>query len=277
MAVFRVEKTKNYTVMSNNHLQNKKLSLKAKGLLSIMLSVPDSWNHSISGYSSICKDGLSGVRSAIKELEESGYIVRKRLRNEKGQLTLTEYTIYEVPVIAKPTLENPTLDNPILAEPTLGKLTQLNTELSSTKKLSTNNINQKELGYTDIGFDSLEELKEVVLEKIDEEYFRLYGTSTQKNKISEIAELIIETLCQSNETINIAGQEYPSQLVKERFLSLDSTHIEYVIECISDTKSNIKNIKRYMLATLFNAPTTMDSYYTNKVNRDFGNMKKEGI
>ena len=93
MAVFRVEKTRDYTVMANHHLRNTELSLKAKGLLSLMLSLPEDWDYTTKGLSFICKDGIDSINKTIKELEENGYLIRRRLRNEKGQLTTTEYTI----------------------------------------------------------------------------------------------------------------------------------------------------------------------------------------
>ena len=137
MAVFRVEKTRNYTVMANHHLQNRKLSLKAKGVLSVMLSVPNTWEHSIAGYASICRDGVDGITSAVKELEENGYITRSRKRNEKGHLTTTEYTIYESPrepIPEKPKQEKPILEKPMLDEPILENQRQYNTNLLTTNK-----------------------------------------------------------------------------------------------------------------------------------------------
>lgn len=131
MSVFRVEKSKNYTVMSNHHLRNKKLSLKSKGLLSLMLSLPDEWDHTLKGLSMICKEGIDAIRVSIIELENHGYIEHRRKRNEKGQLTNTEYIIREFPVtvpvksespmLEEPTLENPILENPILENPTQEK------------------------------------------------------------------------------------------------------------------------------------------------------------
>lgn len=97
MAVFRVERTKDYTVMSNHHLKDMNLSLKAKGLLSMMLSLPDSWNYTTRGLAAICKEGVDAIRSAIQELEGAGYIVRRLLRGGNGRITDTEYVIYEQP------------------------------------------------------------------------------------------------------------------------------------------------------------------------------------
>lgn len=86
MAVFRVKKTRDYTVMANHHLRNKALSLKAKGLLSLMLSLPDDWDYTLKGLARICRDGVDSIAAAVNELEEAGYIVRKRVRDDKGRV-----------------------------------------------------------------------------------------------------------------------------------------------------------------------------------------------
>ena len=144
MAVFRVEKTRDYTVMANHHLKNKDLSLKSKGLLSQMLSLPENWDYTLKGLSMINKESIDAIREAVRELEGAGYIVRTRERNEFGHLKGTDYTIFEKPhlmvesvndempksenpALEKPTLENPILDKPVLENPTLENPTQLNT------------------------------------------------------------------------------------------------------------------------------------------------------
>ena len=145
MAVFRVEKTRDYTVMANHHLKNKDLSLKSKGLLSQMLSLPEDWDYALKGLSMINRESIDGIREAVRALELAGYIVRTRERNEFGHLKGTDYTIFEKPhlvvdpseikeplsgnpALDKPILENPILDNPVLEKPTLGNPTQLNTK-----------------------------------------------------------------------------------------------------------------------------------------------------
>ena len=141
MSVFRVEKTKGYTVMSNHHLRNHALSLKAKGLLSQMLSLPDDWDYTLQGLAQINKESIDAIREAVRELERAGYIERSRERDERGCLRGTVYTIYEQPhteptseepAQALPTLDNPTLEKPMLDKPTLENPTQLITK--STKK-----------------------------------------------------------------------------------------------------------------------------------------------
>ncbi len=118
MAVFRVERTRDYTVMSNHHLKNRSLSLKAKGLLSVMLSLPDEWDYTLRGLAAISKEGVDAIREAIRELEDAGYIVRSRGRNEKGQLSGTEYVIYEHPQQSAdaPVLDNPTQEKSVVAD-----------------------------------------------------------------------------------------------------------------------------------------------------------------
>lgn len=97
MAVFRVQKTQNYTIMSNHHLRNKALSLKAKGLLSLMLSLPEDWDYTTRGLASICKEGVDSVCATVRELEAAGYIIRRRIRDKNGQMRGMEYTVLEEP------------------------------------------------------------------------------------------------------------------------------------------------------------------------------------
>ena len=298
MAVFRVEKTRDYTVMANHHLRNTELSLKAKGLLSLMLSLPEDWDYTTKGLSCICRDGVDSINTTIKELESNGYVLRRRLRNEKGQLTTTEYTIFEKPqtidigdtspkgenpildkqLQEKPILENPILDKSKQDKPILGNPHQLSTNILNTDLLNMDVSNpnqsnphqssrerQKLMRYDEIGCDSVEEVKELVLKNIEYEYIK---NEHNRERLGEIVDLMVETLCSTKETINVAGDDYPAKLVKEKLLRINSLHIDYVFECLGKTTTYIRNIKRYLLATLFNAPSTIDNYYSALVNHD---------
>lgn len=313
MAVFRVEKTRDYTVMSNHHLRNTDLSLKAKGLLSLMLSLPENWDYTTKGLACICKDGIDSINSGVKELETNGYVIRRRLRNEKGQLTTTEYTIFEQPqsldiidispkggnpildnpildnpAQEKPILENPILEKPKQAEPILGNPHQLSTNILNTNSLNTDLLNtevlnpypsnpyqsnkesqEKKMRYDGIGYDSLAEIKEMVLKNIEYEYIK---NNHNRERLDEIVDLMVETLCSTKATINVAGDDYPAQLVKEKLLRINCLHIDYVFECLDKTTTYIRNIRRYLLATLFNAPSTIDSYYSALVNHDLNRI-----
>ena len=117
MAVFRIDKTRDYTVMANFHLRDISLSLKAKGLLSLMLSLPENWDYTTKGLAQICKDGVDSICATLKELEKAGYIQRRRVRNEMGRLTDLEYTILEKPIVPAPAEESPDPKQTAQAEP----------------------------------------------------------------------------------------------------------------------------------------------------------------
>ena len=145
MAVFRVEKNSGYTVMSNHHLRNRALSLKAKGLLSQMLSLPEDWDYTLQGLARINRESIDTIRQAIRELEQAGYIQRSRERDEKGRLRGADYVIFElpqpVPASVSPTLENPTLENPTQENPTLENPMQLNKDKLITEKQKKEGLN----------------------------------------------------------------------------------------------------------------------------------------
>ena len=145
MAVFRVEKNSGYTVMSNHHLRNRALSLKAKGLLSQMLSLPEDWDYTLQGLARINRESIDTIRQAIRELEQAGYIQRSRERDEKGRLRGADYVIFElpqpIPASVSPTLENPTLENPTQENPTLENPMQLNKDKLITEKQKKEGLN----------------------------------------------------------------------------------------------------------------------------------------
>ena len=293
MAVFRIEKTHDYTVMANHHLRNTKLSLKAKGLLSLMLSLPEDWDYTTKGLAKICKDGVDSICSTVNELEEHGYVIRERIRNAKGQLTDIQYTILEQPKPpqpgqGKPKQENPVLDSPVLGtpkqeEPEQGNPAQLNTKKSSNQGLNTDLSNtevsnpiqsnpyEDELQAADgMGTDtrsSREIYREIILENIEYRHL-VQNNQIDRERLDELVELIVDTVCSARKTIRIAGDDYPAEVVKSRFMKLDSSHIEYVLSSMQENTTYVRNIKKYLLAALYNAPSTISSYYTSLVNHD---------
>ena len=149
MAVFRIEKTRDYTVMSNHHLRDMSLSLKAKGLLSLMLSLPENWDYTMKGLSRICKDGIDSISGGIRELEEHGYLIRERVRGANGQLGSIEYTILEQPKEPTPAQEKPIRENPVQANPTL--VTPVQEEPAQLNKdKSSNDPSRTDLSSTEI-------------------------------------------------------------------------------------------------------------------------------
>ena len=295
MAVFRVERNKGYTVMSNHHLRNKELSLKAKGLLSQMLSLPEDWDYTLAGLSHINREKIDAIREAIKELERAGYIVRSRERDEKGRLRGADYVIFEQPqtepVLDLPTLENPTLEKPTLEKPTLENPTQLNKDIQKTD-LSKKEKRNTDLSNTDSipilspnpspfdgeaatpperkrteAADAYAVYEEIIKDNIDYDIL-LLDNSMEKDRIDEIVDLMLETVCTRRKTIRIAGDDYPAELVKAKFMKLNSEHIRFVLDCMRENTTKVRNIKQYLKAALFNAPSTIGNYYTSLVAHD---------
>ena len=136
MAVFRVEKNHSYTVMANHHLRDERLSLKSKGLLSVILSLPDDWRISIEGMTQFSADGKDAIRSAIRELTDAGYITRAQTHSEAGTFSGYDYVVHETPAASPssgfPTMEKPTTENPTTEKPTTENPTVRNTDRLST-------------------------------------------------------------------------------------------------------------------------------------------------
>ena len=289
MAVFRVERNTGYTVMSNHHLRNKELSLKAKGLLSQMLSLPEDWDYTLAGLSHINREKIDAIREAVKELEKAGYIVRSRERDEKGRLRGADYVIYEQPQPREPEAATSGGQPPILDLPTLENPTQLNkdilskeqsiTDLSSTDSIPFHSLNPLPFAHgeaatpperkrTEAKSNSAVEIyREIIKDNIEYDHL-IQNCKIDKDRLDEIVDLMLETVCTARKTIRIAGDDYPAKLVKSKFLKLNSSHIEFVLDCMRENTTKVRNIKQYLKAVLFNAPSTIDSYYTALVNHD---------
>ena len=283
MAVFRIERTRDYTVMSNHHLRNANLSLKAKGLLSMMLSLPEDWNYTTRGLAAICKEGVDAIGGALRELETAGYIVRHQLRDRQGRISDTEYVIYEQPQpdMSQPDTASPDTENPDMVKPDTEKPAELNIEKSNTEKSitygsSTDSIPFRETaaarpperkGRDAMSVTEIENYRELILENIEydclKQRYPLY-----LDDLNEIVELLVETVCAKRKTTRISGADFPHEIVRSRFLKLDSSHIEFVMDCLQKNTTQVRNMKQYLLAVLFNAPTTMNNHYTSLVNHD---------
>ena len=281
MAVFRIERTRDYTVMSNHHLRNANLSLKAKGLLSMMLSLPEDWNYTTRGLAKICKEGVDAIGAALRELEAAGYIVRHKLRDRQGRISDTEYVIYEQPQLRKPDTDSPDTENPYMDKPDTEKPAELNIEKSNTQKsitqgASTDSIPFREpaaaqlperKGRDAMSVSEIENYRELILENIEYDYL-CREFSTYREDLDEIVELMVETVCAKRKTTRIAGSDFPHEVVRSRFLKLDSEHIRFVMDGMQKNTTEVRNMKQYLLAVLFNAPTTISNHYTVQVNHD---------
>ncbi|MCH5278345.1 MAG: helix-turn-helix domain-containing protein [Christensenellaceae bacterium] len=276
MAVFRVERTRDYTVMSNNHLKDSTLTLKAKGLLSMMLSLPDEWNYTTRGLAAICKEGVDAIGKTLKELEQAGYIIRRQLRGRDGRICDTEYTIFEkprkpkssVPDTTSPDTENPDVVNSDMEKPDTDNPAQLNTKKSNTQKTitdlsKTHSFFPSAADELTDGFDKRAEIKEQIeYDVICQQY--------DGARLDELVEIMLEVAMNQSPTIKIGRDaEYPTGFVQQRFEKINSTHIEKVMDGIRENTTRVWNTKAYLMAALFNSVSTIDNHYTTLVNHDF--------
>ena len=249
MAIYRVERTRDYTVMSNYHLKDRELSLKAKGLLSMILSLPDEWNYTLRGLAAISKEGVDAIGSAVRELEKAGYIIRRQLRGEKGRISDTEYTIYEQPHKTEPdnpsdmafsNLNEPHMDFPNVDRPAAKKPAELNTKQENTQRENTNRVNNdvsnthsfsrsvqseniKAAEKTD-GTTDVQNLRDKIREQVGYAYIANAGNRQQ---LDELVELMLEVALSKSPMMKLGrDMEYPTAYVQERFAKIGQLHIE---------------------------------------------------
>lgn len=301
MAKIRVNKNKNFTTISNFHLRDINLSLKAKGLLTQMLSLPDGWDYTLAGLAKINKEGVDSITSAIKELEKYGYVTRKRVRDEKGRVRGTDYTVYEQPVkteplkqdnpeqekpiLEKPIQEKPEQDNPIQEKPVQEKPGQLNTYILNTDLSNTNLINQPiNQSINNINGNGLVDVekynKYLKLVKRNIEFDILSQTQDDdyRESLSGVVSLIADFCTFTTTPVKINGNLIPAELVKSKLLKLDSSDIEYVLHILNNTTKKITNPRVYTIAVLYNAKDTKKTFWQNEVNYDiFTSPKNKSV
>ena len=272
--------------MSNCHLRDKGLSLKAKGLLSQMLSLPEDWDYTLSGLSHINRESKDAIRSAVNELEAAGYIQRRQTTDASGKFSGNEYVIHESPVTTEPSLEklssgNPTTDNPSTGKPSSENPTQLNIDITNTQKQNTDISSTDSIPFfseetaawlpeanrRETDAQKMDSYRELIRENIEYDIL-LHDLPYDKDRLDEIVELMTETVCSKRKYIRIAGNDFPAESVKSRFLKIDAEHIKFVFDCLNANTSKVRNIKQYLLTVIYNAPTTIGNYYSSLVNHD---------
>ena len=280
MAVYRVNKNRGYTVMAIFHLRDKSLSLKAVWLLSKMLSFNDGWKFSTKGLSAICKEGPDAILSALRELEKHGYLVRHRQRDGKGRMSNTIFEIYEEPQESTPEREKPHTENPCVEKPDVDnprgdKSAQINTDQVITQERNTLSKNYQSINLDGMDrMDERESYRELLWENLELDILA-HDTRLDMDRVNELLEIMLDAVCSTSPTIRINGEDMPQQVVKSRFLKLNSSHIEYVLQAMNENPSAIRNIRAYLLTALYNAPLTMDNYYSALVNHDlYGGGRK---
>ena len=293
MAVFRVERNQNYTVMSNYHLRDKSLSLKAKGLLSQILSLPEDWDYTLTGLARINAEGRDAIRGAIVELERAGYVCRYQTTDQYGKFSANEYIIREYPASVQPLPENPAAAFPA-ADPTAAENpTQLKKDTRNKEKQNTDSQSKDPLPFssepppahspaaaqppepkgtdaeksTAVSGGEMGAYREIIRENIRYGDF-LRDHPWDAGQLDEMVELMVEAVCSRRKAIRVAGNDFPQAVVKSRLLKLEGEHIRFVFDSLRRNTTQIKNMKQYLLAVLYNAPATMENHYAAQASHD---------
>lgn len=260
MAIVRIKKEKNYTVVDNAYLTDPRLSAREMGLLTKVLSLPDDWAFSVRGLERILKDGQDGIRSALRVLEETGYLVRSRARNEHGKLGKITYTFYERSLRpSNPDKESPDVEKPDMEEPDMVGEPQL-----ITNRVITNNSNNYPINQ-DWVMEDRSAQEEAVRNHID------YPALVIRNpysvdQIEEMVAIMADVMMMpDNAEITVGGNQLSVGVVKSQLQRLGSNHIEYVLDSMSGSATPIHNIHSYLLTALYRAPLTMHNHYATQV------------
>lgn len=245
MSVFKVERTHDYTVMSNHHLKNRALSLKAKGLLSLVLSLPDDWDYTLQGLAHISLEKVVAIRKAIIELENEGYITRTRERDEQGRLRGTEYIIGEQPISEKPALEKPMLENPILdkptqAKPTLENPTQLNKKIYNKNKSSM----YEEIPQSN---QSKEETKTELTEILQNCELKSFESKTAQMLESAVRVLYYK------QSIKLSGAVLPQTEIRNLLRKVNRDTLIDAVEVLRHNENEVQNPQGYLYSVILNA------------------------
>lgn len=270
MAVFRVKKTRDFTVMSNHHLRNKEISLKAKGLLSVMLSLPDEWDYSLKGLANISKEEVDAIRTGIKELEKAGYIERHQIRNKKGQIEDMEYIIHEQPIVAEPILENPIPDKPFQKNPM-----QLNTNKSNVEELNTDVIKYPSINHEFREDGLIERYNKINLQIKEQINYDELILHNNKNEVDNIVNLMTEVMVVDIPYYGINGKNIPTELVRMNFRKITYEMMEIMLMEWGLIRYKINKPDAYLISMLYNLPITSDIALGNRINSDIYGRRDE--
>ena len=259
MAYCKVEFNTGFTVISNELMRDKRISLKAKGLQALILSLPPEWDMTIEGLSAICIECSDTISSILIELEAAGYLSRYRERNSNGRYGPMQYTFFQSPIHNKPIRK-------------ISGRVKSRWEISGQLSKEQSNKEESKKDYPDIlsinqadTIDKIRIYRSIIYANIDYEILR---EQLDRQRLDEIVDIMLECIWSSAKSIIIGKEAVPQELVQARFLKINSSHIEYVLSCLDRNTTKIRNIKAYLMTTLYNAPSTISNYYTAEVNHD---------
>lgn len=272
MPVLKNKTQGNYVNVYKGIVLDHSLSLKDRGMLLTLLSLPDSWEFTIAGLGKILPDGKAAINSSLASLQRTGYLTKEQTRGKKGVFSENVIEVHETPI--QPFSENRLPGNrppdkrvtgkPPPDNPSAGNQPQLNTKKTNIHKLNHQGVNIHQSNPS-IVQSGMEIYRKVIRDNIS--YDALVAEYPfDKQMIDEIVELAADIAAIPRKTVRIGREDYPYEAVKSRFLKLEREHIEYVVESLNHNTTKITNIRNYMLTALYYAPDTFHSYINAKVN-----------
>jgi hypothetical protein len=258
MAKLRNKTQGNFTIVNNDILRNTDLGIKERGLLITLLSLPDNWSFSVLGLTKILPDGKDAINATLKKLEQIGYVRRIQAKNESGRFAGYDWEVAEKPFAENPSTEIPSTEIPFTDNPQ-----QSNTNLSRTNQLSINDINPS--------FIHSEEKEETERTERTRRALLASTIGFEGLKHDSIAcdlfELCVE-ICASQSDIKVNGKKVPNSIFTKRIENLYYEDLLRIAEQIRAQQHQIKNIKQYMIAALYNEHTSSNTYWANRVQVD---------
>lgn len=240
MPVLKNKTQGNYVNVYKGIAMDHSLSLKNRGMLLTLLSLPDNWDFTVAGLGKILPDGKTAIHSSLDSLQNAGYLTKQQTRGESGMFAENIIEVHETP--CKPFSENRVTDNPTTRKPISEKQVQVNNKKAINKKVTTQELKNQSINQN-LRMDMIDVYTDIVKENIAYEYI-IIDNPHKKEMIDEILNLITETIVVAKETVRIAGIEYPYELVRGNFLKLNMGHIQYVLDCMDKNVTKIRNIKK---------------------------------
>ena len=260
------------------------MSLKAKALLISMLSKPDDWDYTLNGLQSILLEGRDAIASGLKELEQHGYLIRRKIRDRNGRFTDVEYVIFELPTelvpdAAEPAAEYPETENPETVKPSSENPPVINKEINkkrNNQELTQASIDSVPSGASREGSEDEGIWREIITENLESDIVR-EESGCDPGIVDDIVELMVETVCSTRRYIRVGKEDKPAAAVKSRLLKLERRHLEYVLWCMGKNTTEVRNIRAYLLTALYNSYFSECSGMAAQVQHDLYGKGGEAI
>ena len=255
MPVFKNKTQGQYVNVCKDILKNSSLSLRDRGMVVTLLSLPDNWDFNIAGLSKIIPDGKSAIRSSLANLEQMGYLSKEQERTGNGKFGKNIIEIHETPIVVAPksdfrSAEISQTENRRTEKPLAEKCTQyINNQYNNNKCTNNQSINQ----YVEDGETDVEQLRNIIADNIHLlDFYEVAGTNKQEHEmVREVYDTICDVVCIPRETVTIKGTKYPWYIVKNQFMKLNAIHMANVLERLVDSTLQIKNMEAYLVSTLY--------------------------